>query len=564
MARIDLQDVARQAERKRMNKDNTWDFLVRLGMIKGNTLYHRNYDGIKDAWKDEPCYIVGGGPSLKPVLDKLGFGFLDGKHTIGINHVIEDYDGFEWFFFLDKRFIEKTTYDLDKYHGLIFAQCTTGMPPALNVKIYHCRNDRPSSRMEDGLYNANFSGIAALNLAIISGANPIYLLGYGNGVGATHQSYHYKRDYTGENKLDKNFKKYCNVQAQFSRFREWQDRIIHVTDGNDVVEITRKIKTTQFCNKVAGVEKISVFHNTRPDEAKIVHLSFSKDKARHNDITRYVMDECIGKHELHDINAGPPPVADLYIGEHFLSTSKAVNAFDKKNRCIDIVHTAGCIPERGFSRVVALTEAWKRHLGKHLVKATDMIYGGIDLLPYQGVLPTDAPVFGRMTRWSPGKIHPDWNRVTTEILTAVPEARCLMYTEMMNASRPMLKHAKVTYSSDCKIDMFKGDFLKNMSVYVHANGSFKETLSFAVIEAMATGLPVVYLKEGTGVLEEVTDGAGIPCNTINDVRDMVVTLLKDKAMREYYGKLAKEQAQRFDKNVMVKKFNEVIKQCLKK
>ena len=112
--------------------------------------------------------------------------------------------------------------------------------------------------------------------------------------------------------------------------------------------------------------------------------------------------------------------------------------------------------------------------------------------------------------------------------------------------------------------MFKGDYLKNLSVYVHVNGSFKETLSFAVIEAMATGLPVVYLKEGTGVLEEVTDGAGIPCNTINDVRDIVVKLLKDRAMREYYGKLAKEQARRFDKSAMVQKFNEVIKQCLKK
>ena len=111
--------------------------------------------------------------------------------------------------------------------------------------------------------------------------------------------------------------------------------------------------------------------------------------------------------------------------------------------------------------------------------------------------------------------------------------------------------------------MFKGDYLKNLSVYVHANGSFKETLSFAVIEAMATGLPVVYLKEGTGVLEEVIGGAGIACNTINEVRDSVINLLTRPPELSRLGAVARSRALYFGKQHMVADWNEVITQCLK-
>jgi len=36
-----------------------------------------------NSWKDEDCYIIGGGPSLK----RFNWSLLKGKKTIGINRV---------------------------------------------------------------------------------------------------------------------------------------------------------------------------------------------------------------------------------------------------------------------------------------------------------------------------------------------------------------------------------------------------------------------------------------------------------------------------------------------
>ncbi|MGE5810397.1 MAG: hypothetical protein ACM339_02775, partial [Ignavibacteria bacterium] len=87
--------------KERKNEQETIEFFLKKGIIDNNILEHPNYMNIKNVWLNEPCFIVGAGPALKEFIAEVGFDFLNGKHTIGINHVIEDYDKFEWFFFLD-------------------------------------------------------------------------------------------------------------------------------------------------------------------------------------------------------------------------------------------------------------------------------------------------------------------------------------------------------------------------------------------------------------------------------------------------------------------------------
>jgi len=117
------------------------------------------------------------------------------------------------------------------------------------------------------------------------------------------------------------------------------------------------------------------------------------------------------------------------------------------------------------------------------------------------------------------------------------------------------------YDQSVKIDDFKGDRLKELGVYVHVNGSFKETMSHAVIEAMATGLPVVFLKED--VIKEVAGPAGVECLDINQIRDTVIKFLLDKNLRKEYYNKAKIQAAKWSLNSWVKNMNEEIKRCLK-
>lgn len=543
----------------KMKIDDTWKFFQKLGFIDGNRLDARNYDGIHGVWQDEPCFIIGGGPALKEFISEIGFDFLNDKHTIGINHIIEDYDNLEWFFFLDQRFLEKTTYNLNNFIGRIFAQCTTGLKQSEKITLYYCTTDRPGNKIQDGLFSPNLSGLAALNLAILTGANPVYLLGYGMGSGASEKSYHYKEDYTGEVKKKEIFEKFIRVNKQFEHFCQWAHRIMHVTEGDDI-PVFKKMRIAQFKKEVVD-KSPTIKINQKPT---IVHCSFSDNVEVHADITRYMIKECFGNHKIIDINKGVIPKADLYIFEHFQSTNQAIIKFPYKHKAIDIVHTVNCIPPKGFKKVISLTQAWKQILKGYFIES-DQIYGGIDIDAYKDICPDyDKKVFGRITRWSPSKIHPGWNRLVKEILEDYPDSKCLMYVDFMNRrNRETLKHERMIYDESCKINMFKGDFLKNLSVYVHANGSFKETLSFAIIEAMATGLPIVYLAEGSGVIGEVVGGAGVECKTIQAIKEVIIEMLKNRDYREEYGKLAKERSKFFSKYKMVKEFNRIIKECLK-
>lgn len=536
--------------------NKTWNYFIKYGHVDGNNMGTRAQDNIKEVWTGEPCYIVGCGPALKEFLFLIGWEFLRGKHTIGINHIIEDFDCFEWFFFLDKRFLDRTTYDLNNFKGRIFAQSNTGMKQSENVTLFHCNPIQPQLDFDKGLFSPNFSGLSALNLALITGANPIYLIGFGMGAGATKDHYHYKPDYTGEVKTDKVFQKFKRVQKYYDQFSPWKNRIVHVTQGVDM-PMFRKMDMLTFKRKHKFVIKTKV--------PKVIHYSFSDKIEDHADITRALIEKGYGRHTIHNIRDPQIKAADVYIMEHFISTNQAVMRFPYKQKAIDIVHSQSCLPVGTWGKVVALTDAWKVLLEKHFVKNVVTVRGGIDLEHYKEIEPDyRRKIFGRITRWSAGKIHPEWNRIVKQILDESEGFSCRIYTQLDYANqRTPLKHPRIVYDKSAQIHHFKGQYLKNLSVYVHANGSFKDTMSHAVIEAMATGLPIVYLTEKTGVLEEVTGSAGIRCETIDQVKDKILMLLKDEDARREYGQKSKEQAKLWSIEKWIDGMNAVIKDMLK-
>ncbi|MDI9380270.1 MAG: putative nucleotide-diphospho-sugar transferase [Verrucomicrobiota bacterium] len=148
---------------------------------------------LKDgAWSGRPCYIVGGGPSLK------GFDWsrLDTELTIGINRAFEFFDptvtfSIDWRFYgwlTRGQLGDGARQRWRDYQGVKFFVNKDGagrFEPGMQVVGFN-RAHPMSPSIELGLNPADNSGYAALNLAMCLGANPIYLLGFdmaGNGAG---------------------------------------------------------------------------------------------------------------------------------------------------------------------------------------------------------------------------------------------------------------------------------------------------------------------------------------------------------------------------------------------
>lgn len=536
----------------------TWKWFQETGAAIDNKYRSHNHGDINGVWSGQSCYIIGAGPSLKEYLSEAGgFSFFKNKNTIVINHVVEDFDQAKILFFLDQRFLQRTKYDIRNFPGRIVCQNTTGLPPGGKVTNFKTVVDYPRERIEKGLFSPNFSGLAALNLAIVTGASPIYLFGFDNGaIGSSYNNYHYKPEYTGEVKKKDTHRKFKRVLRFFDRFKSYKTRIVQVTNG---VELPfRKMKVRDFVKKNTKKHIIT-------SQPKIIHLSHIPELENMGELSREIMSKCIGNHFLIDCRKPDIPEADHYIIEHFQGNDKFVKTFPHKNKATCLVHTVGCIPSNEYKTIVALTHSWKRWLDAHNVRVDRVIYGGIDLSPYKDVTPNySGRIFGRITRWSPSKIHPAFGRYTKEILEKVPESICKMFVQFVSkANRKPPEDSRIIYDQTCRIADFKGNYLKELSVYTHVNGSFKETLSHAVIEAMATGLPIVYLREKTGVIDEVTGAAGIGCDTVEQVRDKMIKLLLDDGLKIKYGTQSKERAKRFCSTQMVEEWNEVIKESIR-
>jgi len=136
------------------------------------------------AWRDHRCFIIGGGPSLKG----FDFGRLRGEKVIAINKAFFDVPWADIMFSIDRAFLdliisgkfgENYRQAFESFGGVklwldIFK---SSYPPGIYFvpsagKIGWTRS------LREGLFHGQNSGYGALNLALVLGANPIYLLGY--------------------------------------------------------------------------------------------------------------------------------------------------------------------------------------------------------------------------------------------------------------------------------------------------------------------------------------------------------------------------------------------------
>jgi glycosyltransferase involved in cell wall biosynthesis len=558
---IRLRDIHKMQRWKKHGIEVTWDNITKSGICFDGNMHLGPYEGIRNAWAGEPCFVVGGSKALE------GFDLnkINGYHSIGINHIIEDYSKFEWFMFLDQRFLNKTTFDMSSYKGKIFASNKT-VCFGDNVVRFHTmgQRDKPTMNIEKGLYNGFLTGLCAIHLALISGANPIYLLGFGNTYDSIGDNHHYKKDYTGETKTPQKVKKYSGAANYAKAFLPWKQKIIHVTPGSHDYSFFKQIKPNEipFAKLKKRKSKVKVKKARQP---VICHVGTMPNIDTMGDISRYVFNKSMGKHLYSNINAQIHPKADIYLLEVFINGHDKYRNFQKPkgSKVVSLIHSSStCLPAINSDRVVVLTKAWQKVMLDKGFRST-VIPAGINLATYKELPDYEKPTFGRITRYSPGKVHQATNGIVTNILNSVEDSQYYMISSTKN----QIKHERAHYITDIKISQLenKARALQKFGVFLDIHNTFIETFSLCLLEAMAAGQAILmynYKQHKQVSMLEIIGKDGIIIDDINKIKDTVITLLQNVEMKKEYGFRARNRAKEYSIQKMIAGYNKLFKELL--
>jgi hypothetical protein len=184
------------------------------------TLYPRELK--EGMWARQPAFILGGGPSLK------GFNFdsLRGQNTIGTNRTYETYDPCINVS-LDVQFVNmvmRGEYGVEAKEKYLNTRCLKvlgGNKPSIDCdykEAYHVLAiGKPQvGNFEVGIAHHGNSGAFGLNLALVLGADPIYLLGFDMSPGWYHSG-HLKE--TGPNAYKRYMERISKAEVEYSSKR---------------------------------------------------------------------------------------------------------------------------------------------------------------------------------------------------------------------------------------------------------------------------------------------------------------------------------------------------------
>lgn len=186
-------------------------------------------------------------------------------------------------------------------------------------------------------------------------------------------------------------------------------------------------------------------------------------------------------------------------------------------------------------------------------------------------LPIKAPVIGAIGNIKPVKGYDTLLNAAVYISREVPEARFIIVggAYQYEACFKDLKALTVEKGLQDKV-YFLGksddvkDILHILDVYVLPSRS--EGISIALLEAMASGRPIVATKVGgtPDIIEDGNTGLLIPPEDPSSLASAIIQLLKNKSLSKSLGQQAKLVAEKeFNVNSMVEKYSALYNEVLK-
>jgi glycosyltransferase involved in cell wall biosynthesis len=541
--------IKQQEYYSRVNNKTYWQEMKELHETLGDS--NGKFDGIMNAWKNEPCFVVG----TSRAIEGFDFNLLNGLHTIGINHLIEDWDLMEWFVYLDERFLSKTTYNMDNYQGKVFANNSTNIINKKNYvrfkQIFRTK-ENIGLNIAEGLFG-RMTGVCALHLALIAGANPIYLLGMDtlkeDAIKKGTVSHHYKEDYNHERKERNYLGKYIGSEKDFLKFSPWKDRIINVCENGTMPNIFKRISKDKL---IEDINKIKGKQNIKSDQQTICHITNFENINDMNEISRQIFELTDGKHIRANLSSSVYPDADIYLLECILrDKEKFMNWKAPKGKLISLVHS-GNVYSKYSDKIVTLTNSQE-------IQGETIIPCAIDMKYYNYDIDYNNNVFGRITAYSRGKVHAEFENVVKRVQYKT-NSSCIM---ICNNIKEDQKKDYIKYIIDINRNdnEKKASALAKMSIFADMHGAYKETFSISLLEAMASGLAIVlYSTIDQPAMKEVLGDCGITCKTIEEFENKLIWLLENPDIKKEYGLKAKERAKLFSIENMVNKWNKLFEE----
>lgn len=189
-------------------------------------------------WEGEPCYVIGGGPSLRGVSLEA----ISGEFVLGCNAAfLLGVDQVPITVFGDASFLQKHREGLEEYvaaGGWVVTNSSRlkkSIPPWLRTM----RKDLKGLSLDGLGWNGN-TGSSAINLALLLGADPIYLLGYDMAP-----------DSEGRNNYHDAYRAHKVHPSTYPRFQKGMERVAR--------DLQRLFPGRRVINLEDGTSKLTVF-----------------------------------------------------------------------------------------------------------------------------------------------------------------------------------------------------------------------------------------------------------------------------------------------------------------
>jgi hypothetical protein len=217
---------------------DTWKWFENIGWVNSNKWSVKNYSKLNNSLKNVPCVVIGSSIAAKG----LDYSNLHKIKTLCVNHAIEECCQSDMLLFQDQRFLKHTKFDLNSYKGLVFTSNTNPFGRKENKRnvVYFKPlqvGHNPTMDFNRGVYTRKSSGVCALNVALILGCSPVYLIGMDtpkefNDSYQDGEQLHYKENYGNAPNTKQALDAYTSIAKNlFSKFSVYGPRIINVCEN---------------------------------------------------------------------------------------------------------------------------------------------------------------------------------------------------------------------------------------------------------------------------------------------------------------------------------------------